>query len=174
MNILGIDPGLDGALCILPIDDTAPLFYDTPVLEVRGKGGTRREYNLPAMASLLRPWIGARVAIEQVHAMPGQGVRSMWTMGFGVGAWEGVLAGLSMSYQRVTPQRWKKVLMDGMGHEKDASRLRALQLFPACAAMLHRKKDHGRADALLIAEWLRRTAWKAELVPAALGPPEAR
>jgi crossover junction endodeoxyribonuclease RuvC len=81
----------------------------------------------------------------------------MFTMGRGLGTWEGVLAGLGIPYELVTPQRWKKALMDGMGKDKDASRLQAIRLFPAIAGQLARKKDDGRADALLIAEYGRRT-----------------
>jgi len=157
--ILGIDPGLDGGLAVLA-DGVA--VYDTPTLTVAGGKGHRREYNLTLMVNLIRAGTlledyhvdDVSAFIEAVHAMPGQGVRSMFTMGFGLGLWTGILAGLRIPYTRVAPQRWKKAMMDGMGKEKDASRLRAQQLFPT--AELHLKKHHGRADALLIAEYGRR------------------
>ena len=88
--------------------------------------------------------------------MPGQGVRSMFTMGYGVGVWTGLLVGLLLPYNRVTPQRWKKLMMDGIAaKDKDASRHRAQQLFPL--ADLRLKKHDGRAEALLIAEYGHRT-----------------
>ena len=79
----------------------------------------------------------------------------MFSMGQGLGIWKGIFAALGIPCDMVTPQRWKKLLMDGMGKKKDASRLRASQLFPDVG--FPRKKDHGRAEALLIAEYLRRS-----------------
>lgn len=162
MTTIGIDPGLDGAVAILGYETVLgaagkPLIYDTPTLTVKGASGNRREYHLIKMASFLRPFAACSVAyIENVHAMPGQGVRSMFTMGLGVGAWMGILAALEIPVTRVTPQRWKGVMLDGMGHDKDAGRLRAIQLFPTQAEVFERKKDDGRADAILIAEYGRR------------------
>lgn len=166
MNIIiGIDPGLDGAVAVLgysddrPGFDGAPILFDTPTLTVRGAKGNKREYNLHEMAKFLRQFtaVPSRVFIEKVHSMPGQGVRSMFSMGYGAGAWAGILAALDFSYSYITPQRWKGVLLDGMGHDKDAGRLRAIQLFPAQSDLFARKKDDGRADAILIAEYGRRT-----------------
>jgi crossover junction endodeoxyribonuclease RuvC len=151
--IIGIDPGLSGALAVLH-QDLSVTIYDTPTLTVAGAKGSRREYDLAMMSSVVRSLglVGQTVAyIESVHAMPGQGVRSMFTMGDGFGSWKGILAALSIPYTLVTPQRWKKYLMDGMGKDKDASRLRAIQLFPTYADLFSRKKDDGRAEALLIA-----------------------
>jgi hypothetical protein len=163
---LGVDPGLDGALAVLGEDGSCAV-YDTPTLLIGGGKGHRRAYAVSQLRALFEGivlrddrehrvnTVRLQAAVELVHAMPGQGVRSMFSMGYGVGLWEGLLAGLGISYERVTPQRWKRAMLDGMGKEKDASRLRAMQLFPG--ASLHLKKHHGRADALLIAEWLRRT-----------------
>lgn len=156
--IIGIDPGLDG--CAVLIDGDHIAFYDTPTLNV-GKGKqVRRQHSEQEMADLLRR-IGADhpnaiAVLERVHSMPGQGVRSMFTMGQGFGLWLGMLAALEIPCELVTPQRWKAALMDGQGREKDAARLRAMQLFPSVADQLTRKKDSGRADALLMAEWGRR------------------
>ena len=157
MIFLGIDPGLDGALASIA---SLVTLVDTPTLTVAGKGGGhRREYNVHAMATSLCAFSGGRAfaLVELVHAMPGQGVRSMFTMGRGLGVWEGLLAGLGIPFAFVTPQRWKKSLMDGMGQDKDAARLTAIRLFPEVAGQFARKKDHGRADAILIAEYARRT-----------------
>jgi len=85
--------------------------------------------------------------LEESQAMPGQGTRSMFTVGVGFGLWLGVLAALQMPYTRIRPQVWKKAL--GLGKDKEAARLRAMQLYPG--ADLRRKQDHGRAEALLLA-----------------------
>jgi len=157
---IGIDPGLDGAL--VATSDKAAYFWDTPSLLV----GTKRQPDVAAMSRILdqevegasgigRP--GWRVAIEAVHSMPKQGVASSFAFGFGYGVWFGLLTALGISFETVSPQRWKKSLMDGMPREKDSSRQRAMQLFPKTAEDLKLKKHHGRADALLIAEWRRRT-----------------
>ena len=79
--------------------------------------------------------------------MPGQGVSSTWTTGYGFGVWLGVLAALALPHTRVRPAIWKRAM--GLGKDKEQARLRAIQLFPS--ADLRRKKDHGRAEALLLA-----------------------
>lgn len=158
MKFIGIDPGLDGAVAILPDG----ILIDTPTLTVQGKG-KKREYAVMGMSGTLREYRTtggqqlAWCALEKVHAMPGQGVTSMFSMGVGLGLWRGLLAGLLIPHEEPTPQRWQRVMLDGMGKGKDASRLRAIQLFPQLADQLTLKKHHGRADALLLAEYARRT-----------------
>jgi len=148
--ILGIDPGLDGALASL--HGSAVCVYDTPTLK-----GVKRDYDLRTMSERLAELCadGVKMAIlERVHAMPGQGVSSMFNMGRGYGIWLGLLAAHRVPYELVLPQRWKKVMLPDMDRSsKDSSRLRAMQLFPDCAAQLTRKKDHNRAEALLIAAY---------------------
>lgn len=147
---IGIDPGLTGALAVL--DDTLDVvaLYDTPTLTLKASRGTRQEYDLPGMVRLLQPYAGhsAHVVIEESQAMPGQGVRSTFTTGLGFGAWLALLAALEIPYTRVRPAVWKRMFML-RGHDKEAARLLAQQLFPS--ADLRRKKDHGRAEALLLA-----------------------
>lgn len=158
MIILGIDPGLSGAVAYLGTSPHVVHVEDTPTLTVVGGSGNRREYNLAEMRALLTRYQDISMAyIEKVHSMPGQGVRSMFTMGMGYGAWLGMLAALAIPYTLVTPQRWKKAMLaDQAGQDKDASRLRAIQLFPTEARYFARKKDDGRAEAVLIAEYGRR------------------
>ena len=158
MIIVGIDPGLDGAMSALESETLE--VYDTPTLTVQSAKGNKREYNLALMKQIVNRLAAAptRAYIELVHSMPGQGVRSMFTMGYGFGAWEGILAGLGIPYERVTPQRWKKLMLADQGKDKDASRFKAIQLFPAYAHLFARKKDDGRAEAVLIAEYGRRQA----------------
>jgi crossover junction endodeoxyribonuclease RuvC len=163
MIYLGIDPGLDGAVAAISGNpgDLPPwiVALDTPT----AKDGTKRRYLVADMRQMLVKLLGgtngaalcdAYAAIERVHSMPKQGVASSFTFGEGFGLWQGVLTGLGIPFDLVTPQRWKKTLLDGASKEKDASRIRAQQLFPTVDLKL--KKHHGRADALLIAEWRRR------------------
>ena len=153
--IIGIDPGLAGAVAVL--GTTAVMVWDTPTVTLDGPRRTRREYDLHQMRAILVPWQRRGFAyIEATHAMPKQGVRSMWTMGYGVGVWEGLLAALEIPWARVRPQRWQREMLADTPKGKDASRLVAMRLFPQMADLLRRKQDHGRADALLIAAWGRR------------------
>lgn len=95
------------------------------------------------------------VAIEKQQAMPKQGVVSMFGLGRGYGIWEGLIAARYWPYTLVRPQKWKAELLDGTKKDKPAARIRAGQLFPL--AELGKRKDNGRSDALLIAEYARRT-----------------
>ena len=156
---MGIDSGLDGAITF--ILNKQIRIIDTPTLTIIGTGKKKkREHNIAEMSFTLigiKKWYTTSefyVALEKVHSMPGQGVRSMFSMGEGYGIWKGLIAMTGWEMTLVTPQRWKKAMMEGMGKEKDASRLRALQLFPKLSDQLSRKKDHGRADSLLIAKFL--------------------
>lgn len=159
-NIIGIDPGIGGAISFIVCG--SPSVFDTPTFLVQGKKN-KRHFDIPAMKKLiefLEGGEGTRAFIEAVSAMPGGGVRTMgatsaFSFGRGVGIWEGLLVGLGIPYTRVQPQRWKKVMMDGEPKDKGASILVAKRFFPGVE--LNRKKDHGRADALLIAEYGRRS-----------------
>ena len=157
MIIIGIDPGLEGAIAYLVeghrLIESSIRVVDTPTT----KDGTHRVYLPQEMRRLLaEPTQGLRchVFIEKVHSMPKQGVASSFNFGVGFGLWQGLIAGLGLPVTFVTPQRWMKDMMAGMQRGKDSSIVRAQELFPD--APLSRKKDHGRADALLIAEWGRR------------------
>jgi crossover junction endodeoxyribonuclease RuvC len=147
--IIGVDPGLSGAVAVLAHAGAFVGVYDTPVLTLRTSRGHRAEYDTVGMASLLRPYVDqhVHVVIEESQAMPGQGVRSMFTTGYGYGLWLGILAALQVPYTPVRPVVWKKAF--SLGKDKEQARLRAQQLFPG--ADLRHKKDHGRAEALLLA-----------------------
>lgn len=149
MYTIGIDPGLTGSVAILNAGGTLHDLVDTPTLTVKVQRGTRQVYDAPGLVALLQPYAGlnSHVVIEESQAMPGQGSRSMFTIGLGYGLWLGILASLQMPYTAVRPQVWKRTLH--LSRDKEASRLRAQQLFPG--AELRRKKDHGRAEALLLA-----------------------
>jgi len=147
--IISIDPGLGGAVAVLAPDGSLVALHDTPVLTLQVSRGTRQCYDIPGMAAVLQPYVGpgVHVVIEESQAMPGQGVRSMFTTGFGYGLWIGLLTALQIPYSPIRPAIWKKTF--SLGKDKEASRLRAMQLFPQ--ADLRHKKDHGRAEALLLA-----------------------
>ena len=159
---VGIDPGLTGAVALIhgesPLGGVIEIF-DAPIAVVK-KG--KKKQGVPLPDEMARIFYGIRdynpiVYIEQVHAMRKQGVTSMFNFGMGYGMWIGILAALSIPYQLVTPQRWKKEMMHGMvTAEKDASLVQAKRLFPQVAEQLQRKKDDGRAEALLIAALCRK------------------
>jgi len=149
--IIGIDPGLGGAVAVLDANGTLGALADTPVLTLKVQRGIRQVYDVPGMVELLRPYAGhqAHVLIEEAQPMPGQGTRSMLTIGFGYGLWIGILASLALPYSAVRPAVWKKAF--SLGRDKEASRLRAQQLYPG--ADLRRKRDHGRAESSLLAHY---------------------
>lgn len=165
MIVCGIDPGQTGALAIIHHDGKTVELFDTPIITttvIRNKKKyNHSEYSETEMASLFSknpPILEAistgtiHVFIEKVHSMPKQGVASTFNFGMGYGIWLGVLAALKIPSTRVTPQSWKHALMQGIA-DKDAARLRAMQLYPQCTDQLKRKCDIGRADALLISHW---------------------
>ena len=143
------DPGLHGSVAVLDTTGAVLALCDTPTVVIRVQRGTRQVYDAPGLVELLRPYAGlhSHVMIEEAQPMPGQGTRSTFTTGYGMGIWVGILATLVLPYTTVRPQVWKRALR--LSRDKEASRLRAIQLFPG--ADLRRKKDHGRAEALLLA-----------------------
>lgn len=164
---IGIDPGITGAVAILRCEPTTSVMkvLDTPTeLEKVGKK-QKLAYRPVEMAHMLRPFGGlvnpntVYAFMEKVGAMPGQGVVSMFGFGKGFGIWLGILAGLQIRHTLVTPQAWKKEMMSGFG-DKDAARGRLQELYPGLVEDLSRKKDIGRADAGLIAEYGRRIIYR--------------
>lgn len=153
--IIGIDPGQTGAVAAIYPTGGHVVLVDAPVEMVKKGKGSKTEYLPAEMARIISEFSPSHCYIEKVGAMPGQGVTSMFNFGKGYGLWIGILAALGIPYTLVTPQAWKKEIMQGVG-DKDAARGRAQQLFPSMASQLSRKKDIGRADALLIAEYGRR------------------
>lgn len=152
--IAGIDPGQSGAVAVLA-DGEFYKFIDMPVMS-RPAGG--QQINGAELAAALRgiwhEFTGASftAVLEQVSARPKQGVSSMFRFGEGYGVIQGVVATLGMQMVMVHPAKWKKAA--GLsGKEKDCARTLAIQRFPSAATQLTRKKDVGRADALLIAQF---------------------
>lgn len=149
---IGVDPGTSGAIAVL--HDGEPVFVADMPCVARRAGGEMVDGG--ALAAMLRGrWhmaTGAAplVAIEQVSAMPGQGVSSMFRFGQSDGIVRGVIGAMRLPLVNVNPRGWKKRFGLG-GTEKDASRALALERFPLIRAQLARKKDVGRADAVFIA-----------------------
>ena len=146
---IGIDLGLFGAVAVLDHAGTLVVLHDVPTLTLSTNRGTKQDYDVPGLVALLQPYAGsqAHVMLEARQAMPGQGVRSMWTTGYGYGVCVGVLAALQIPYTPVRPAVWKRTL--GLGKDKEQAWLRAQQLYPG--ADLLRKQDRGRAEAILVA-----------------------
>ena len=154
MRIIGVDPGVSGAIAWLDTQQcpAALRVSDMPVVRVRGKTEISRADLVNFLTlTLTPPDTGApwQAAVEQVSARPGQGVSSMFNFGKSYGTILGVLAALRVPTTLITPQRWRGLVQVSPG--KDGSRARAAELFPAQSDLFSRRKDDGRADAALIA-----------------------
>ena len=149
------DPGLSGAIAYT--DGETIEVWEMPVIQVAG----RREIIIPKLVSIFlqaeraKPHTGIRrLYLERVSARPGQGVVSMFRFGESYGIIRGVCAGRGIPVELVTPQAWKKAMKVPSG--KDSGRFRAMEEFPMHTELFERKKDHGRADAALLALYGRR------------------
>jgi crossover junction endodeoxyribonuclease RuvC len=149
-TIIGIDPGLTGAIAILEPDGKLTV-HDMPTVEVRRHRKLKREINSAVLAGILTGHQLARAFVERVGAMPGQGVSSVFAFGRSTGIVEGILAARLIPVTYVAPQTWRKDQAVRAG--KDGSRLRASELLPGYAVEWRRAKDDGRAEAALIALW---------------------
>ncbi len=141
--ILGIDPGASGAIAFyFPARPDLISVQDVPVV-----AGEIDAAELARAVKQFRPTVGI---IEQVGAMPKQGVSSTFKFGMAYGQARGVLAALEVPTHLVTPGRWKKHFR--LDSDKERARGLAIRLWPA-SAHFGRKKDHGRAEAALIARY---------------------
>lgn len=152
--IISIDPGITGAIALVD-QHGAHEVHDMPVMEkTHGKG---QQVNPYALAGLIRGLHIENkikmVVIERVGPMPSQGVTSVFGFGKSAGIIEGVIAAFHLPMQFPTPQAWKKHFAL-IGRDKDAARTHAINLFPMMADSLSRKKDIGRADAILIGAYI--------------------
>lgn len=153
MKILGIDPGLSGAIACLDTTTGGLVVHDIPVHQV--KTSTRKlqnNINAGALAELIRGFEPDWCGLEKVNAMPGQGVVSMFRFGQAYGITYGIVSALNIPVVHVTPQAWQKAVRLPKG--EGASNIRASEIFPRYASVFARKKDHGRADAALICHFL--------------------
>ena len=157
MIIIGIDPGLNGAIAILERKKVNCLF-DMPVM-AEGKKN-KRQLNSAQLVHILKNNIknleNSVVVVEQVNAMPGQGVTSMFNFGQTFGAIKGVCAALGLPIYFVRPSKWKKHF-ELINSSKDASRTKAIQIYPGLSNQLSKKKDVNNSDAILIALYYEET-----------------
>lgn len=160
ITVVGIDPGLSGAVAVLHGREVH--VYDTPT--IRTGRGARRAYNLQEMSRILHEVCGqynpSAIAVERQQAMPGQGVTSTFSTGYGYGLWCGMVAACGVPMHTPRPVDWHRAVLRGMaGEGKQRSMLAAMALFPGLCLTSPRgtkpTKD-GRADAALIAEHVRR------------------
>ena len=153
MKIIGIDPGLSGAIAVLE-DNKVLNIFDIPVMSEGKKN--KRQLNSALLVSLLKQNISKNeeiaVVVEQVNAMPGQGVTSMFNFGQTFGAIKGVCAALGLPIFFVRPSKWKKHF-ELINSSKDASRTKTIEMYPSLSDDLSKKKDVNKSDAILIARF---------------------
>ena len=155
MLIIGIDPGISGSICF---------FQDGKIIDVvemptmtEGKKN-KKQVNGSQIFNEISVRIknldkkDIKVVIEQVSAMPGQGVTSMFNFGQSFGILKGICSAMQLPMYFVRPAKWKKYF-NLINSEKDASRTRAIEIFPYFSGQLSRKKDSNKADAILIASF---------------------
>ena len=155
MFIIGIDPGISGSICF---------FEDGKVIDIvempsmaDGKKNKRQVngaqiYNEISLRIKNFNKEDIRVVIEQVSAMPGQGVTSMFNFGQSFGVLKGICSAMQLPMYFVRPAKWKKYF-NLINSEKDASRTKAIQIFPYISSELSKKKDANKADAILLASF---------------------
>ena len=164
MLVIGIDPGISGSICF---------FQDGKIIDVvemptmtEGKKN-KKQVNGSQIFNEISERIkklekrDIKVIIEQVSAMPGQGVTSMFNFGQSFGILKGICSAMQLSMYFVRPAKWKKYF-NLINSEKDASRTRAIEIFPYFSGQLSRKKDSNKADAILIASFYYETYNKEE------------
>jgi crossover junction endodeoxyribonuclease RuvC len=157
MKIIGIDPGLSGAIAVLENNQVLNIF-DIPVMSEGKKN--KRQLNSALLVNLLKENINKEeevaVVVEQVNAMPGQGVTSMFNFGQTFGALKGICAALELPIFFVRPSKWKKHF-ELINSSKDASRTKAIEMYPKLSNQLSKKKDVNKSDAILIARFFSET-----------------
>ena len=159
MLVIGIDPGISGSICFL---------NDGEILEViemptmtDGKKNKKQVNGSQVYNELIKRIKGfeknqIRVVIEHVSAMPGQGVTSMFNFGQSFGILKGICTAMQLPMFFVRPNKWKKYF-NLLNSQKDASRTRAIEIFPYFSSQLSRKRDSNKADAILIASFYHET-----------------
>ena len=164
MLIIGIDPGISGSICFF--DDGKILdVIEMPTMNDGKKN--KKQVNGSQIFNEISKRINLlekkqiKVVIEQVSAMPGQGVTSMFNFGQSFGILKGICSAMQLPMFFVRPARWKKYF-NLINSQKDASRTRAIEIFPYFSAQLSKKKDSNKADAILIASFYYETHQKED------------
>ena len=155
MLIIGIDPGLSGSICFFENGKIIDVIEMPTMIE--GKKSKKQVNGAQIYNEISRKIYqiekkDIRVVIEQVSAMPGQGVTSMFNFGQSFGILKGICSAMQLSMHFVRPAKWKKYF-NLINSEKDASRTKAIEIFPYFSANLSKKKDSNKADAILIASF---------------------
>lgn len=149
MRIIGIDPGLSGA--IASWDGKTLVVLDVPTVQYKATKKMKTEISLSELSDIMNfTFAGADMAyIEKVGAMPGQGVTSMFNFGESYGILKAMTVAFGIPITLIPPIKWKSEM--GLNSDGEKSRMRALQLFPNNADTFKRKMDHNRAEAALLA-----------------------
>lgn len=153
---IGIDPGMNGAIAVVSGQRLVDV-YDMPTDEVNDRRCTS-PVRLSAILSQVRDDLGLgidMVVVEHVQGVQQSGATSAFAFGRGFGTIEGVVAALGLPMTLVRPPRWTKAL--GVGSNKGTHRVAAMRLWPKESKLFARAKDDGRADAVLLCEWYRRS-----------------
>ena len=159
MLIIGIDPGISGSICFLDNGKILEV-VEMPIMTDGKKN--KKQVNGSQVYNEITKRIKQfeknqiRVVIEHVSAMPGQGVTSMFNFGQSFGILKGICTAMQLPMYFVRPAKWKKYF-NLLNSEKDASRTRAIEIFPYFSSQLSRKKDTNKADAILIASFYHET-----------------
>ena len=159
MLIIGIDPGISGSICFLDngkILDVVEMPTMTDGKKNKKQVNGSQVYNEVTKRIKQFEKNQIRVVIEHVSAMPGQGVTSMFNFGQSFGILKGICTAMQLPMYFVRPAKWKKYF-NLLNSEKDASRTRAIEIFPYFSSQLSRKKDSNKADAILIASFYHET-----------------
>ena len=155
MLIIGIDPGLNGAICFFEKGKVKDII-DMPTMAEGKKNkrqiNGRQIYNEISSRIISYTSENINVVVEQVSAMPGQGVTSMFNFGQSFGVIKGICAAMQLPIFFVRPAKWKKYF-DLINTQKDSSRTKAIEMFPNISSILSKKKDANKADAILIASF---------------------
>ena len=164
MLIIGIDPGITGSICFFE-DGKINDLIEMPNM-ADGKKNKRQVNGAQVYNEILKRIKNfnkseVKVVIEQVSAMPGQGVTSMFNFGQSFGILKGICSAMQLPIYFVRPAKWKRYF-NLINSEKDASRTRAIEIFPYFSSHLSRKKDSNKADAILIASFFYETYQKDE------------
>ncbi len=163
MLIIGIDPGISGAVCFLENGKILEVIEMPSMAD--GKKNKKQVngaqiFNEISMRIKNRDLDKIKVVIEHVSAMPGQGVTSMFNFGQSFGILKGICSAMQLPMYFVRPAKWKKYF-NLINSEKDASRTKAIEVFPYFSSNLSKKKDSNKADAMLIASYFNET-YKSE------------
>ena len=150
MRVIGIDCGLSGAIALLENGKMVSV-HDMPTLTIESNKKAKRQVSAPMLASIIGQIKPDHAYVEKPASRPGQSVVAMFGFGRSLGVVEGVLAALVVPVTYVAPATWTKAM--GKAQGKDASRHRAMELFPEHQDLFKLKKFDGRAEAALIATW---------------------